>query len=277
MIFRERWQSVLRGCLAVACLALAAGTARAEDVAWQKDLQAAAQKSAQAKKPMLLEFTASWCRYCHKMLRTTFRDEGVVRQVNGCFIPVSVDADRNTKLMKAVGVSVLPTTVIISPELKVVKTITGYQSPEDMRKQLGGLCPHKPGQTRETAAPLPLGTAKMTAADDQPAFHGYCLVSMLDDRKLRKGNRRFTSRYREMTVLFASVEHKRRFNANPEKYWPADDGICPVTRQTTGKKQLGHPKSAVIYQGRLWLFTSPEQRRRFAEDPAKFARGIPGE
>src|SRR5690606_22480607 len=57
------------------------------------------------------------------------------------FVPVEVDADKNPRLVEAVGVEGLPTTVIVSPELRVLKKITGYHPPHELNKQLETICP----------------------------------------------------------------------------------------------------------------------------------------
>lgn len=240
------------------------------EVHWQTDLKRAAREAQRQQKPMLVEFTASWCGYCRRMKQTTFRDENVVRYANGCFVPVSVDADKNRALMKAVGVTGLPTTVIISPKLEIVKKITGYQSPQQMSRHLGGFCP-KRAIAKAGTRPGPKAVPKAAAQPGPPAFAGRCLVSMLDDHKLRSGSPKFASHYRGRTLQFASAEFKQKFDAYPEKYWPAADGVCPVTLHDNAVRIAGKPESAVIYRGRLWFFLSKDHRKRFAESPAKYA------
>lgn len=255
-------RQMLRGCalallISAAFLSSGLNAARGE-VHWQTDLKTAAREAQRRQKPMLVEFTASWCGYCRRMKQTTFRDRDVIQHVNGCFVAVSVDVDKNQELMKAVGVTGLPTTVIISPKFQVVKKITGYQSPTEMSRHLGGLCPRNE-------------VAKTAARPEPPAFGGRCLVSMLDDRKLRSGSPKYVTRYRGRTLQFASAENKRKFDAAPGKYWPAADGDCAVTLRENAVRIAGDAKSAVIYRGRLWFFASMEQRKQFAASPAKFA------
>ncbi|MCH8829844.1 MAG: thioredoxin family protein, partial [Planctomycetes bacterium] len=124
----------------LAALSLLAVRAQAENFTWRSDLHQAAAESKKLQKPMLLEFTASWCGYCRKMKQTTFRDKSVCRQINGCFVPVTIDADKHQELMKAVHVEYLPTTIVISPQLVVLKRIQGYHTAAQYRKQLGGIC-----------------------------------------------------------------------------------------------------------------------------------------
>lgn len=258
--------NVFRIALAVGAIAGFAADSSAREVHWERDLNRAARESARTRKPMLLRFTTSWCGYCKKMLATTFRDERVVEQINGCFIPVVVDGDTNPRLSKSLGVTGFPTTLIVSPKLKVVKKIVGYQSAEAMRKHLGGMC-HPPGPAAATAAIA----AGDSAAGDRPRFGGYCLVGMLDDRRLKRGDPKHAARYRGRIYWFASAENLRRFASDPAKYLPGNDGVCPVTMVDERSVQMGRPEHAVIYHGRLWFLAKRACRKTFASAPRRYA------
>lgn len=286
---RRSTHSIRVGLLAVA-VGLSADFAAAEDgaIRWKKDLQAAAAESERVNKPMLLKFTASWCGPCRRMSRLTFRDAEVARHVNGCFIPVAVDVDQHQELVKAAGVNVYPTTVIVSPKFEVIQRIAGYQSPAQLRRHLGGLCrvaehkvapspktkPAQPDKRAEVAVasrePQPESKPVETVKAAPPAFDGRCLVSMLEDRKVRSGQSEHTLVFRGRTLRFHTAEYKRRFQAAPEKYWPVLGGACPVELSASGKSVEGDPRYAVIYQKRLWFFTGAEQRMKFAKQPGEF-------
>ncbi len=86
----------------------------AGDVAgWTKRLAEARAE----RKPLLLDFHASWCKNCEVMDRTTFRDPAV-RQALEKFIVVRVDAEHPAEepalgMCQALGVSGLPTYVVV--------------------------------------------------------------------------------------------------------------------------------------------------------------------
>ncbi|MFQ5731303.1 MAG: thioredoxin fold domain-containing protein [Planctomycetaceae bacterium] len=240
----------------------------AREVRWERDLKLAASKSVKSHKPMLLRFTVSWCGYCKKMLATTFRDDRVVEQISGCFIPVEVDGEANPQLGKTLGVTGYPTTVIISPKLKVVKTIVGYQSAAALRRQLGGLCPRR----GPSATVAHTKTKVESAREAAPQFGGYCLVSMLDDHKLIRGVSEYSVQYRGATFWFATDAHKRTFQADPTKYQPVNDGLCPVAETDGHVRQAGRPQNAVIYRGRLWFLARKDDRKTFASNPRRYAK-----
>lgn len=241
----------------------------AAELAWKKDFRAAARESARENKLMLVEVTAAWCGYCHKMLETTFTDEEIIAHVNGCFVPVVLDADANQPLVEQLGVEGLPATVIISPEMKVVKKIAGYQTAAQLTSQLADLCRHQP--------PQPAGRAQVhveavSVASPACAFGGFCLVTLLDQRRYVVGSPEFASTYRGREVCFASAEDKQRFEDNPVRYWPVADEQCLVSAKRERARGDGNPRFALIYADRLWLFADAAARAEFYFSPAKYDR-----
>ncbi|MBN2830117.1 MAG: thioredoxin family protein, partial [Candidatus Cloacimonetes bacterium] len=71
------------------------------------------------KKPIFLDFTASWCSSCKEMDRTTFKDEGVISALkNYEFIKYYAEkpSESPTKeIMEMFGVKGLPTYIILEP------------------------------------------------------------------------------------------------------------------------------------------------------------------
>ena len=61
--------------------------------ATEADFAAALEQAAGTGRPLLLDFTASWCKNCHAMEKTTLRDPAV-RQVLSGLVPLTLRADR---------------------------------------------------------------------------------------------------------------------------------------------------------------------------------------
>jgi YHS domain-containing protein len=62
-----------------------------------------------------------------------------------------------------------------------------------------------------------------------------------------------------------------RFRKDPDRYVPANRGDCPVTQVDRNLARPGDPRWGVLYQGRLYLCASPDDRRRFLGDPGRYA------
>ena len=269
-------------------LAFGVDSAQAAQVSWRTDVKTAVREAEQQKKLILLQVTASWCTYCHKMLNQTFSDAQIIEHVNGCFIPLRIDADEQESLVNAIGVDSLPTTVIVSPALKVVDKITGFKTARELGAQLGKHCQPKQPEPRapkdDSAVPAAAGGFKPaspadggpdlleTTTDTRYAFRKLCLVSLLDGRQLAYGSEEHTSTYKGQTLCFAAAEFQQRFEANPQKYWPVGDGHCPVHWQDSRDDHSGDPEMAVIYRGRVWFCADLESRMKFAEQPVFYSR-----
>jgi len=254
--------------LTMTCLFLITASASGEEIQWRDDFRKAAIESNKTKKPMLVKITAPWCGYCHKMAKTTYKNKTVVQHVNKCFIPVTINADDNKKLVDTIGIKGLPTTVIISPDLDVVKKITGFKTASQLEKQLAGICPDvKPVSAEEMQTQF---KTKPVSLRKTIAFDGICLVSLREDRKIVTGERTHKLSYHNYTLHFASAEKRQKFLAEPEKYWPVLDGHCPVSSMSGNKEQLGNPRWGALYQDRIWFFADEDHRNQFVKAPGQF-------
>ncbi len=242
----------------------------AASIDWNTDLRKAAKESTRTQKPMLVEISATWCGYCKKMKAETFADQQIVKHVNGCFIPVSLDADKDEKLADAIGYDSLPATIVISPKLQVVLRLVGYQTSLQLARDLGRFCKH----TEKAPSPTVLNPKKKHVAGKAFAFGKFCLASMLDDQELAKGSEKFASTYNGRQICFASSDHKRRFEANPKSYWPANDGNCPVTAVEQRKTQPGDPRAALIYKKRIYFFAGTTQQTQFEKAPDEYLQKL---
>ncbi len=56
------------------------------------------ERAENEEKPILVNFTTSWCGYCKKMNRTTFKEPEVIKMLNGNFVSIKVDGDSREML-----------------------------------------------------------------------------------------------------------------------------------------------------------------------------------
>tara|TARA_R110002095_G_scaffold181588_3_gene158879 strand:+ start:148 stop:960 length:813 start_codon:yes stop_codon:yes gene_type:complete len=244
--------------------------AQGEEIKWQTDLKRAAQQARAEDKAMLIQIGATWCGYCHKMERETYQDPKVIKHVNSCFIPIRVDADQHAELVEAIGVSGLPTTAIITPQLKIVKKISGYVPAQEMEGHLSKIClvNHEQGAPVRPKPSIQKMSQKQIAPEF--AFRGVCLVSMLDEQELVEGLPAFSSEYHGRKVCFISAQHKKQFESNPDRYWPAFEGNCRVSQLEKNQPVEGDPHAGGVYREKLVFFSSAEERDRFSSNPTQY-------
>jgi thiol-disulfide isomerase/thioredoxin len=108
---------------AIALSLLLAGAARegAEpppSIKWEKNFDAALRKAKSSAKPVLVDFWAEWCAWCHRLDQSTYVDPSVVREAQA-FVAVKIDTEGSRKeqqIAEKYQVRTLPTIVFLSPE-----------------------------------------------------------------------------------------------------------------------------------------------------------------
>jgi YHS domain-containing protein/thioredoxin-related protein len=251
----------------VGSLPLIQSTARAEDakkIVWREDL---GQAQAEAKSRDLLlwiQFTGPWCINCRRMDRSTFVHPGVITQSRDSFVPVKLRSDEHEALAMSLGLSSLPSTVIVRPNGEVVEKYEGYVEPETFEVTLASVL------NREGRSPEHLARAKKLK--DSLSLAGYCPVSLLNENKLIPGKTELTVEHEGRIFRFASEQHRIEFRKKPDSFAPANDGRCPVSQVEKGDLLPGDPHWGVVYGGHLFLFKDGPQRDLFVKDPERYAR-----
>jgi thiol:disulfide interchange protein DsbD len=82
---------------------------------WHTDLNAARRESLASGRPLLIEFTASWCQPCNEMKARTLSDPGVIRELRR-YVLVSIDVATNQRLAATMQVERIPTFLITDPK-----------------------------------------------------------------------------------------------------------------------------------------------------------------
>ncbi len=86
-------------------------SADAQQIGWLKDYKEAVKIAKAGGKPILLDFTAEWCKPCRKM-DTDFWTRADVIEIAKDFVCVKIDYDHHTTLVGKYGVRAIPTVVM---------------------------------------------------------------------------------------------------------------------------------------------------------------------
>lgn len=133
----------------------------AQDIRWLDSLEEAQAASVRESRPILLHFTAEWCRPCQQMNRFVFANSQVVDAVNSRVIPVRVDIDRHPELVRKYSISDIPAEVFIRPDGTLITRSLASQSASDWLRNLD--------QALRTCAALEAGGEQAAATRNQMA------------------------------------------------------------------------------------------------------------
>jgi len=89
--------------------------------------------------------------------------------------------------------------------------------------------------------------------DARVMLAGYDVVSYFTDRKEMRGDPKVKSVYKDVTFRFATAEHKKLFDAAPEKYLPQFGGYC-ANGIVYGIPWGGDGDTWEMIEGKLYIF-----------------------
>ena len=99
-------------------------------IEWRTRLDKAMDLARQDGKPLLLDFTASWCPACREMERRLWSRPDVVT-LSDKFVCVKVDVDRSPELAQRYRTQALPTLVVSDPWGTEIARRQGFGAPEE--------------------------------------------------------------------------------------------------------------------------------------------------
>jgi thiol-disulfide isomerase/thioredoxin len=116
-------------------LLLVSVDARASGEGWYTSLREAEEVALREGKPILADFSTSWCGSCRNLERNTFPNPTVQARM-GNFVKVRVDGDEHPDLVRSYGISGYPTLIAMSPGGKELNRTVGYVDASELTSDL---------------------------------------------------------------------------------------------------------------------------------------------
>lgn len=176
--------------------------AQTPSIAWTNGWKAAERRARAEHKPRLVDFWADWCRWCHELDLTTYRDPTVVG-VSRDFVAVKVDAEGGpgeVALASRYRVDTLPTIGFLTPGGRLFLRRTAYEGPEPFTATLKEA-------RRVGARAITFEAALARDGKDPAALAG--LGSLLAEQKLVADARELLARARKADQARPVAERKR--------------------------------------------------------------------
>lgn len=288
-------------CAAVALLAMTSSAHAAEEIPWSTNIEASLQQARASGKPVLMEFTASWCVYCKRMEKTTFVDPQVVQTVQQNFVAVRVDADQNKAIVADLAIKGLPAILIVSPDLQIIERISGFQTPEALVPKLQNVARRSatPAQQPVMAANRnPRSVPAQTVAQEQREELEFEAITHEEARPQRRSPLQPVSKPRTVTNEEAPSTKETTTPAADEtnqffeqlqaeqKQTPAKPvasrkpaasakaasfkGHCLVSAVEDRELVQGSPRVELEYRGHVLHFRTEDQKQQFLAEPARY-------
>ncbi|NMC19960.1 MAG: hypothetical protein GYA33_06015 [Thermogutta sp.] len=120
----------------------------------------------------------------------------------------------------------------------------------------------------ETASPA--GFESAVGPTSTPLLDGFCPVRLVENEQWIKGSPRYAAEWKGRVYWLSDAAALKKFVANAERYTPVLSGLDPVML-TQGERKDGLTDYCVVYDGRLYMFSSAATLARFRQSPRRYA------
>ena len=122
--------------LLLAAMTILFGCGGEPGIEWETDIDAALAAAKELRKPVMIDFMATWCPPCHAMEDSTFSAPEVIRK-SKAFVTVRIDVDEQREVAIAYdgnarkygGVGI-PNILFLDADGGKLKHVVGYQGPD---------------------------------------------------------------------------------------------------------------------------------------------------
>jgi YHS domain-containing protein len=164
-----------------------------------------------------------------------------------------------------------PRAVVTYPSRGLARPVM-HQTPVDPRSMPAAQSHEATRDTEQTARPaknIPQGGSPPVALD------GFCPIELAKSERWVPGNPRITAVHGGRTYLFSNTAQRRHFLSDPGRYTPMFSGEDPVFLVDGQCHVQGKTDYCVVYENRLYMFSSEDTLVRFQHNPGRYTKVEP--
>ncbi len=282
----------------IAFATLAASALAQPGINWQTDFEAAKQQAAAQNKLLLVHFWTPSCGPCRVLDNAVFNQENVAHVVATDYVPVKLNANENANLATSLGITRVPTDVVLTPQGQIVDKFVSQQQPMAYIAQISKVATDYKSTTGRqfqqvtanngmsqpvNSAYADLSVAQQPATQQQNPFANGPKVAEMTPPAAPMQNR---YAMQPAAIPVANDPHaqqpvipqdtrpatpppSQQQVAATELQLPAGspplgfEGFCPVTMKNEWRWQKGDPSWGAVHRGRTYLFASQAARDEF--------------
>lgn len=129
MVLLLGWFAITMATLVMPLVAGAQPATETPKIDWKTNYHEGLAQAEEQKKPVLIDFYASWCGPCTAMEKQVFTDPAVIKAMQD-FVNIKIDIDADEKTAFAYGVQSIPRTVVLNIHGEVVGDRVGFMESE---------------------------------------------------------------------------------------------------------------------------------------------------
>ena len=265
-----------RFALVLLVLAFVTEASAQQTVRWQSDLEAAKREAFRTNRLILVHYWATWCPACYRMENEVFAQPAVAAAVHEKFVPVKLNFDHYQADAYAMGVTILPTDIVISPDGQVVEKLPGFVQPAEyvaLLAKAGGNPQTSPGHGFHgtTAGEPYINGQPLAATQPPPAAQTPPAADYLGKRYAGyRGENRAAAQTVQPAPQYAAPQYAApQF---PNQQYAAQQ---PVVQPPAGQGALAHGANQPL--GPDWGYPRNQPPVQAATNPALNGRTLPGQ
>ena len=261
---------------------------------WAPDYQTAMRIARETDRLVLLHFWNDGCPPCAMMETEVFSRQDVAQAIGRDYVPVSIRSADAPSLIQQFGITGVPADVILNADGEfVAKSSGGVDAQTYMSRWATVAQRYRDWRTRqqselETRPPNPTGstgTRPPTPTEQPPA------LAQINEGMGATGQGPGTIAHPTAHPIATSAELPPYGNgaaaalvsrsaappeASPSALPHAMDGFCAVALNEQEQWIQGDPRWTTTYQGRSYVFSSPQAMQQFLVSPERFAPAASG-